>query len=142
MKELLGTCQLGRHATKGGYLLLRYPAGVLTGPIIRVSQEEMQSNGISIVLDHLRHPPRATAKKMSHFDEATKKMMLKIKRDFVLVTMSIIEDCGQQELKIIPLHAGRGWSFETRVEEIVRAQLPIANEQFLRVIGEAFEIAT
>jgi len=141
MKEVLGTCNLGFRATTGDYILLKYRSGVMVEPIVSISCPEMKSNGLSIVLDILRNPPGPDAKEMSNFDEKTKKSLLKIKRDYALITMSLLQN-DFQELKIIPLHAGRGWSFERHTDEICHLQLPITNEQFLKTIRDAFEIAT
>jgi hypothetical protein len=141
-KELIGTIDLGHHATKGGYVLLLYRSGVMVEPIVTIAEEEMRSNGVLLVFKFLRNRPRRDAKKMSYFDETTKNRLLKIKREYALITMSIVSDGGVQELKTMPLHARRGWSFDRHANEISRVKLPITNEQFLKIIDDALEIAT
>lgn len=140
-KTFLGLCDLGQHVNKTGYVLLQYASGVLVEPIIPISNQEMDSSGISMVLDYIRHPPGPDSKQMNYFDEATKKKQLKIKRDFTLITLSL--ELGEgEELKVAPLHAGHGWSFDCRADEIRIFPLPMTNEKFLEVLRDAFEVAS
>jgi hypothetical protein len=141
-KELIGTINLGYHAVKGDYVVLLCRSGVMVEPIVNISGEEMKSNGVSMILKFLRNRPKKATKEMSAFDKAQNRSLLKIKQKYALITMSVLRVGEVQELEIIPLHAGRGWSFERRSEEICRARLPITNEQFLKMIGDAFEVAT
>ncbi len=140
-KKFLGLCDLGQHVNKTGYVLLQYACNILVEPIIPISNKEMDSNGIFMVLGYIRNPPGQEAKQMNYFDEGTKKKQLKIKRDFTLITLSLLQG-ETEELEVIPLHAGRGWSFDRHADEIRLFPLPITNEKFLEVLRDAFEVAT
>lgn len=140
-KKFLGLCNLGQHVRKTGYVLLQYASGVLVEPIIPISNQEMDSKGISMVLDYIRRPPGPEARHMNYFDEADKKKQLKIKRDFALITLSLLQG-DTEELKVVPMHFGRGWSFDCRADEVRVFPLPITNEKFLEVLRDAFEVAS
>jgi len=110
-------------------------------PIIEISEKEMASDGATKVLGYLQDPPSPSSKPFSGSDPETKKKLLKLKREYALIAISLMHEWGD-ELKITPLHFGRGWSFEISSGEIRRIELPIDNEQFLEQLRDAFEVAT
>lgn len=149
LTDCLGICDIGQNIKKTGYVLLRYVSNVMIEPFISISNEEMQANGISIVLDNLRKTPVPNSyKKVSMFDAGTKKLMYKLKKSHLLVSLSLLKKLNpesqniHEELKMTPLHAKHGWQFGTRKEEIHRLPLPILNHLFMRHLAEAFEIAS
>ena len=138
----LGLCHIGQHVKKTGYLLLRFAGIHLVEPLVPISNKEMESDGLSFVLENLRTTHKLDAsKKSSFFGEAGHKALLKLKRDYLFVSVALsLSD--QEELKIVPLHAGRGWSFVGRKEETQDFPLPITNQMFTAHLTEAFEIAS
>ena len=140
--EVLGTCHVGQHIKKTGYLLFRYVSNHLIEPLISVSNEEMEADGLSLVLGHLRNKLNLdSCKKMDFDDEATKKTMFKIKRNHVLISILLLLS-DREELKITPLHFNRGWSLSGRSEEVRMFSLPMTNRGFTARLAEAFEIAS
>jgi len=147
--ECLGLCYIGQHVKKTGYILLRFVNNVLIEPFISISNEEMETHGLSDVLDHLHKTPDSDSyKKISMFDEGTKKLMYKLKRNHLLVSISLLRSLEQdlsddhQEMEMIPLHAEHGWQFGRRVEEIRKFRLPATNQIFIDHLFEALEMAS
>ena len=146
MNKTCELCYLGQHVSEGGYVLLPFASNHLVEPVSSISQGEMDSNGVSIVLNSLRNPPMG-AKVMSFSDAETKKRMLKLKRDHVLINLCLLRTASPassvtEELEFFPLHGKPGFSFETRAEDRRLVPLPITNEQFLEHLRVAFEVAS
>src|SRR5690242_5057684 len=99
-------------------------------PISSISEAEMGVAGLSVVLEHLRNPPR-DARTVTMFNEETKKRLLKIKKDNVLIHLclwrTVIFGSVIEKLDIVPLHATRGWRFDTHADEKRQISLPITN---------------
>jgi hypothetical protein len=145
MNKTYEQCYLGHHVSKGGYVLLPFVSSRMVEPFSSISEAEMGVGGLSIVLEHLRNPPR-DAKTVSMFDEETKKRLLKIKKDHVLISLclwrTVIFGSVMEKLDIVPLHATRGWGFENHKDEQRMDSLPITNDQFLEHLRIAFDIAS
>lgn len=127
-------------------MLLQFASNYLVEPIITLTEEKMNSNGVSAVLDYIRNPP-IDAKRMSLFDEKTKKSLLKLKRDHLLISLTLFQLPGLSsamplELQFFPMHGKRGWNFERHGDEKRLIPLPIANEQFLEMLRTAFDVAS
>jgi hypothetical protein len=140
MKSVIGTCFLG-HCAPRDYVLLQFAAGVMVEPIIEISRKEMALDCATKVLGYLQDPPPPSSKPFSFSDPETKQKLLKLKRDYALIAISLLHEWGD-ELKITPLHFGRGWSFEISGDEVRRIELPIDNERFLELLRDAFDVAT
>lgn len=148
--ECLGVCDIGQHVKKTGYVLLKFARDKAKGwftqvepPFISISNEEMEARGLSIVLENLRDTSNTDShKQLSYFDEATKKIMTKLKRNHVLVHLSLLLS-DYEEMQMIPLHAAHGLGrFDRRSEEIRNFKLPMTNQAFMTHLAEAFEIAS
>jgi hypothetical protein len=148
--KCLGVCYIGQHIKKTGYVLLRFAIEKAKGwhvqvepPFIPISNEEMKTRGLSLMLAHLHNIPDSNScKQLSYFDEVTKKVMSKLKRNHVLVSVELLLN-DYEELKMIPLHAGHGLGrFDTRAEEVRIFPLPMTNETFIAHLTEALEIAS
>lgn len=142
MKSVIGTCFLGYCVPKHDYVLLQYADGVMVEPIIEISGKEMASDGATKVLGYLQYPPPPSSKPFSFSDPGTKQRLLKLKRDYALIAISLLHEWDNGELKIKPLHFGRGWSFEMSSDEVRRIELPIDNDRFLELLRDAFDVAT
>jgi hypothetical protein len=139
--EVLGSCDIGQHIKKTGYLLFRYVSNRLIEPLISISNQEMETEGLSLVLGHLRQKLNLeSCKKMDFDDEATKKAMFKIKNNHVLVSIQLLLS-DREELNIMPLHFRRGWALEGH-SEAWNYLLPMTNQEFISRLAEAFEIAS
>jgi hypothetical protein len=85
----------------------------------------------------------STAKALSFLDEATKKEMLKLKRKHVLVSITLLlPRDGVEQMKMIPFHGRRGFNFDARAEEVRVFPLPKTNDEFLKNLNEALDIAS
>jgi hypothetical protein len=147
--ECLGLCYIGHHVKKTGYILLRLVNNALIEPFISISGEEMETHGLPVVIDHLRKTPDSGSyKEVSMFDEGTKKLMYKLKRNHLLVSISLLRSLEQdlsddhEEIEMIPLHSEHGWQFSRRAEEIRKFRLPMTNQAFMNDLSEALEMAS
>jgi hypothetical protein len=148
MKRVLGMCYVGRHIKDRGFVILQfkssaeeYPLFSMVGPVVFISNEDMYEHGLSIVLQHSRNALFSTAEKLCFFEEKTKKEMSKLKRNHVLVSVKILGSDIEQ-MKITPLHVGRGWRTDVHAEEVQTFPVPKTNNEFLGQMNEAFETAS
>jgi len=144
-KKHISTCYIGQHVKQRDYVLLQFReserfASTMVGPVIHISNKEMAERGLAIVLHHLRDGPAPVCQPICFADAETKKEMLKLKREHVLVDFELLES-DQFELKVIPLHRGHGWRFEAIADEVRTFPLPKTNGEFLKLLGEALETA-
>ena len=145
--ESLGVCYFGQHVKKTGYVLLRFVDHILVEPFIPVSNREMEARGLSLLLNYLRNSPDSF-KEVCMFDEAIKKLMLKFKKNHLLISIGLSKILDSnlrdiyEEVEIIPLHAERGWQFGRRSEEIRKYRLPMANSKFMTHLSAALEMAS
>jgi hypothetical protein len=140
--DVLGNCHVGQHIKKTGYLLFRILSNHFVEPFISISNEEMEARGLLIMMDHLRNEPNSDSYRRMNFDNAaTKKTMLKIKRNHVFVSILLLLS-DREELEILPLHFNRGWSLSGRSQEVRMFSLPMTNQEFTARLAEAFEIAS
>jgi hypothetical protein len=146
--KTLGLCYIGQHVKKVGFVLLQfasdggaYPSLSMVGPVVSISNEVMENDGLAAVLHYLRNPPAPDSKRLCFHEEATKKEMSKIKRNHVLVSVELLKG-ESEEMKLIPLHAGRGWQFDARAEEVRVFPLPASNTGFMKHLNEALEMAS
>ena len=143
----LGTCYVGRHVNGDRFVLLMFAfdrgLGVhfLIGPIVPIPNQEMQNNGFSVVLSHLRNIPILDPKKLSDVEKIPDKDLSKLKRNHVLVSVELLKS-DIEEMKMIPLHAGRGWQFDARAEEVRLFPLPTSNAEFIQHLSEALNTAS
>jgi hypothetical protein len=95
----------------------------------------------------MRHSPDSY-KEVCMVDKATKKLMLKLKKNHLLISIGLSKILDSnlsdiyEEVEIIPLHAEHGWQFGRRSEEIRKYRLPIANSTFVTYLSEALEMAS
>jgi hypothetical protein len=144
--RVLGVCEIGQHIKKTGYVLLRYAYERTRGWHVQIeplftsiSNEEMAQHGLSAVLDLLRNTPDSdSCKAVSYFDETTKKQISRLKRNHVFVNLELLRS-DREEMKMIPLHGGRS---ERRAEEVRVFPLPTTNEEFMKPLAEALEVAS
>ena len=148
MKKVIGTCELGRHVKRIGYVLLRYRSGGVgrpwygVEPVVPITNEVMHTTGLEVILQNLRMEPGPELHVMRFNDEPTHRNMLKLKREHELIMMHLLSTEEREELEIKPMHARHGWRFDIRKEEIRIVPLPLSNSRFLELLDEAFEIAT
>lgn len=143
-----GLCYIGQHVKKAGYVLLQfasdggaYPSFSMVGPVVSILNEVMENDGLPTVLRYLRNPPAPESKRLCFHEGATKKEMSKIKRDHVLVSVELLKN-DIEEMKLIPLHGGRGWQFDAQAEEVRVFPLPTSNAEFMQRLKEALELAS
>jgi hypothetical protein len=149
MKErnLFGTCYVGRHVNGARFVLLKFAfdegLGVhfLIGPIVPILNQEMEKDGLSIVLNQLRNIPILDPKQLSDAEQIPDKDLLKLKRNHVLVSVELLKS-DIEEMKMIPLHAGRGSRFDAQAEEVQLFPLPTSNCEFMQHLKEALDIAS
>ncbi|HXC98316.1 MAG TPA: hypothetical protein VN048_03170 [Verrucomicrobiae bacterium] len=148
MKRVLGICYVGRHIKDRGFVILQfkssggqYPSFSMVGPVVFISNEDMYERGLSIVLQHSRNALFSTAENLCFSEEKTKKEMFKLKHNHVLVSVEILGS-DIEEMKIIPLHFGRGWRTDRDAEEVQTFPVPITNNEFLGLLNVAFETAS
>ncbi len=146
-KKVVGRCYVGQHHTKGDYIIMRFAhnasggADFMYGPVVRVSATEMAQAGLGIVLSHICRPPSLNPRALLPSQEIPQREALKLKREHPLVAVYLKE--GENlEIKLCPLHAGHGWRFDARPEEFRTLPLPVSNDDFMRFLAEALEIAT
>lgn len=113
----------------------------MVGPVIHISEAAMTQRGLETVLRHLRDGPAPDCTPFSFKDPTTKKEMLKLKREHCLVDIELLES-DRPEMKIFPLHAGHGFAFDKHAEEARMFPLPETNDEFMKTLGEALEVAT
>lgn len=145
--KAVGLCYIGQDVKKSGYVLLQfasdggaYPSFSMVGPVVSILNEVMENDGLPTVLRYLCNSPGPESKTLCFHEEATKKEMSKIKRNHVLVSVELLKG-DAEEMKMIPLHAGRGWQFDVRAEEVRMFPLPKSNDEFMRHLNEALELA-
>ena len=141
-----GLCYLGRNVSKSGYVYLRFVprsggGAKLVRPVVLISEEEMKRGGLSRVLNLLRSGAGPECEPVSFLNHAHKAEMLKLKREHELILLRVLQG-DTSEMKIIPLHARRGWQFDRFTNEVRVYPLPKSNEDFVRILTEAFEIAS
>jgi hypothetical protein len=147
MRNHLGTCYVGRHTKENRFLLLKFARdqklGIhfLIGPIVSISGSEMERDGLSVVLNHLRNIPVLDSKRLSDTEQIPEKELSKVKRNHVLASVELLKS-DVDEMKMIPLHAGRGWQFDRYVEEVRLFPLPASNAEFMQRLNEALELAS
>jgi hypothetical protein len=140
-RRFIGQCYIGQHARKSDYVLLQFRDSVMVSPTVHISKEEMSQRGLPSVIRYLRDGPASECTPISFKDPATKKDMLKLKREHALVSVELSES-DLCEMKLIPLHAGHGWAFDAHADEVRTLPLPGTNDGFLKILGEALEVAT
>lgn len=145
MTKAIGVCYVGKHISKKTFIILRFTEDtsrpgifVQVGIGTTVSEEEMNENGGFFILRMLGdQPPFAPLN-----EQIVNREMLRVKREHALVSVSLNEISGRQEIEIVPLHGKRGWKFESYGDEIRKIQLPFTNTEFVKCLREALEIAT
>ncbi len=140
-RRFIGQCYIGQHARKRDYVLLQFKDNVMVGPVIHIPEAAMTQHGLETVLRHLRDGPARDCTPFSFQDPTTKKEMLKLKREHCLVVVVLLES-DQPEMKMIPLHAGHGFAFDSHADEVCVFPLPKTNDEFVNTLGEALEVAT
>jgi hypothetical protein len=140
-RTLIGKCNIGQHARKGEYVLLQFRGTIMVGPAVQIAKDEMADRGLATVLRYLRDGPPPDSTPFCFHDLATKRTMLKLKREHVLVSVALWQG-DNSEMEFIPLHARRGWSFEMHADEVRKFLLPAGNDEFLKELGVALEAAT
>jgi hypothetical protein len=147
MTEFIGTCHLCRSVMRTGYLIMRFAEDSDSGlsipinPIMSVSNADMESHGLAIVLKELRS--RSVISQCSVTDGMlpSSKTLSKLKRENEIISVELFRD-SFEIIRLTPLHAGHGWKFGVRPEEIRELALPSTNEQFRKILNEALDIAT
>jgi len=102
----------------------------------------MVERGLFTVLQHLRDGPSSDCTEYSFKDPATKKVMYKFQREHLLVTVELFESDGRETMRLIPMHAKRGFSFDKFVEEVRTFPVPEKNDDFMNTLREALDVAT
>lgn len=144
-KTFVGSCYMGVNREKTNYVLLQFAKEVTKGfsfiypPILFFSHEEMSKNGLSLILSNLRNRPTLVS---ASTPEIPREELLKIKRTHPLVDIELLRTNNGEEIKLMPLHARRGWAFDVETEEIRYHSLPMTNESFMKALDEALEAAT
>jgi len=110
-------------------------------PIVSIPKVQMTQSGLETVLDQLRHGPGSGCVPIIFKDAATKKEMFKLKREHALVWLALLET-DQLEMRMIPLHAKRGFAFDMDSDEVRTFGLPKSNVEFMGLLADALEIAT
>lgn len=141
MKHFVGQCYLGQHVRGSGYVYLPFVSFTLVEPFIEISNDEMRKEGLSILLHWLRKGPNPGYRNVSLFDLSTKNKMLKLKKENSIVSVELLQGTCP-EMKVVPLHFGRGWSIDMLKEEIRFIKLPTTNERFFQEMKELFEMAS
>jgi hypothetical protein len=140
-RTLIGKCNIGQHARTGEYVLLQFRDTIMVGPTVQIPRAEMAETGLATVLRYLRDGPAPHYTPFCLHDLATKRTMLRLKREHVLVTVALWEG-DKSEMEFIPLHGKRGWSFEMHADEVRKFLLPASKDEFLKELGAALEAAT
>jgi hypothetical protein len=147
MKKVLGICYIGRHVKSDDFILLRFAVekfrGIhfLIGPVTSISNQQMKMDGLSAVINQLRTTPVLSPKELSAEQQVSDKELLKLKQKHSLASIELLEQ-DIEEIKMIPLHAGRGWRFDAHAEEVRTFSLPISNDEFMNHLTEALEMAS
>jgi len=140
-------CYIGRHIKMTGFVVLTFEldadVGVyfMTGPVNAVSNQEIEDSGLSITLSKLRNTAVSRLKELTAERKISEKDLAKIKQKYVLVSVELLKS-NIEEMKMIPLHAGRGWQFDVLGEEVRLFPLPASNDEFMQRLNEALELAS
>jgi hypothetical protein len=137
----IGHCLIGKHVKKPDYVLLRFRDITMVAPKIIIQKDEMEERGLFTILQHLHDGPPSDCVPFSFKDPTTRKEMLKLKREHLLVTVELFESDGCEMMKIIPMHSKHGFSFDTFAEEVRIFPSPKKNGEFIGLLAEALEVA-
>ena len=143
-----GLCYVGRHVTRSDYILLRFGTDPRTGthfgvgPVVSLSNEEMERKGLGEVIKAIRDSPAKGRALAEMPGDIPLEELLRIKRKHTIVDVGLYEGWGRSELRMSPMHAGRGWHFMEWPEELVVLPLPASNAEFKRALDEALEVAS
>jgi hypothetical protein len=147
MKEIFGGCWIGQEVNNQGYALLTNAIDITRGmwvlcrPVVQISNEEMARGGLSIVLEHAEGVPEFDPRDRPPLvEQIPYEELLRIKRKHSLVTVTLTRE-ATLTMTIVPLHAGRGWRFNSHAEEVLLIPLPTANEVFVKRLAEALDMA-
>ena len=137
----VGLCYVGRNVKNGEYLLLRFRENHMVGPVIHIPRLEMMQDGMNRLLHYLQNVAPSDCVPFCFHDPATNKAMLKLKRDHLLVSVRLLKG-DPHRIKITPLRGERGWAFTSFRDEVTTFSLPMTNEEFVKALDAALEVAS
>jgi len=149
MKEFVGLCYIGISREKTDYVILPFAedisrgTSVLHAPVIPFAESKMAQEGCSFLTEHLRNRPKMDAAGIDSLPKPSKPELKKLNQTYRFCQITLLKVSGvQEEIKIMPLHAKRGWNFDVKAEEIRFYPLPMTNEKFVEALNAALKIAT